>query len=161
LAATASSGATSLATLHHFETVVVETVDHDGDVGGALVDLAGAATCTGGETLEGGTLVGVARLHVQLFGIGDVGTAVGVGGVGHRAGEHLANQVRGLTVGELQHFVGVAHRKATDVVEDDAHLAGRGAHILGAGLGAAALAGDERALVELRTGHLRPFEFFS
>ena len=83
-------------------------------------------------------------------------------GVGDRAGEHLADDAGSFTIGELQHLVGAADGKVADEVEHDAHLRGRHAHVLGAGLGAAALACDERLLVELRAGHQRrPFEFFS
>jgi hypothetical protein len=156
---TATCGRTTgVAGLHDLEAVVVETGHHDGDVRGALLDATGAATSTRGEPLERRALVGVAGEDEQFVGV----LLIVVDGVGDGRGQHLAHHDGGLAVGELQHLVGLLHGQAANQVEHDPHLRRRHADVLGAGLRARTLAGDEGLLVELGTSHQRrPFAFFS
>src|SRR5690606_28479595 len=117
---------------------------------GALADAGGAATGPGTPTLERGALVGVAGGDVERLGI----LVVVVGGVGHRRGERLADDVGDRPLGELQDLVGVLDVLAADEVEDLTGLVGRDPHVADLGTSPRPLVGlvDRGALPRFADG---------
>jgi hypothetical protein len=107
------------------------------DVARALADAAGAAAGTRLEALDGDALVGVTGRDEQLLGV----DGVVVLGVGHRGCQHLAHDLRGVTLAETQDLGGSLHVLATDQVEDHANLVRRDADVPGDGARSLALVG--------------------
>jgi ribosomal protein L22 len=146
------------------ELLLGQAAHDDRDVARALADARRTAARTRTEPAQRLALVGEARRDVQV--VADL--LVVVLGVGHRAAERLADDDRGIALGELEDLVGRLHVLAADQVEHDPRLGCRHAHVAHDGLGAGALvrlAGGGDALLRerrrVRHGYRRPFADFS